>query len=244
MIEGLIFDLADVLYDATAWRRWLLQLLPRFGVPADYHTFYRAWDREYLVDVQCGRREFNEAFQAFLFSQGLSWGQIDEVEAASRIRRAECERDVRPLPCVAATLRQLSAAGLKLVVLTNAVVPAAELHKILERVGLADLFSAVWSSFDLEAVTPAAVCYQAAIDSLRLPARQAAYVGHQMVALAGAQRAGLRTVAFNHERAARADVYLERFADLPAALKTLKPAVFQPVAAAGAGRVRQAAGQR
>lgn len=241
MLQGLIFDMADVLYDATAWRRWLLQLLPRLGVSADYHTFYRAWDRDYLVEVQCGRREFHEAFQAFLFAQGLSWAQIDEVEAAAHIRRVELEREVRPLPCVAATLGQLCAAGLKLVVLTNAAVPAAELQKILERLGLADRFSAVWSSFDLEAAKPAAVCYQAALDSLRLPARQAAYVGHQSLALAGAQRVGLRTIAFNHEPAARADIYLQRFSDLPAALKAWKAAGLGPAAASAAGRSRQPA---
>lgn len=29
---GLLFDMGDVLYDATVWRRWLLQLLHKMGL--------------------------------------------------------------------------------------------------------------------------------------------------------------------------------------------------------------------
>src|SRR3981081_3849051 len=56
-VKGLVFDMDDVLYDATLWRRWLLQLLGRLGLKADYHTFYRTWDAEFLADVHRGRRE-------------------------------------------------------------------------------------------------------------------------------------------------------------------------------------------
>ena len=169
-LRGLIFDMADVLYDATVWRRWLLQLLARLGVHADYQAFYTAWDRDYLTEVHCGRREFNEAFQAFLFDRGLTWAQIDEVEAAGRIRREELDRNVRPFPCVTAALRQLAADGLALAVLTNAACPADGLQAKLNRLGLSDLFSAVWSSLDLEATKPDSKCYQAALESLQLPA--------------------------------------------------------------------------
>jgi FMN phosphatase YigB (HAD superfamily) len=234
MLRGLIFDMADVLYDATAWQRWLLQLLSRLGVQADYRTFYHAWDRYYLVDVQCGRREFNEAFQDFLLANGLTRGQIDEVEAACRIRRTELERDARPFPCVAATLRRLTDDGLSLAVLTNAACPAAELQAKLNHWGLGARFQSVWSSFDLEAAKPAAVCYQTALESLQLGAKQVAYVGHDARSLSGAARIGLRTIAINHESGARADIFVGGFGDLPTAIKpwrttqlsSPKPAVF------------------
>ncbi len=228
MLRGLIFDMADVLYDATAWRRWLLQLLSRLGVQADYRTFYQAWDREYLVDVQCGRREFNEAFQAFLFASGLTRGQIDEIEAACRIRRAELERDVRPFPCVPATLRQLTGDGLLLAVLTNAASPAADLQAKLDHWGLAGRFQAVWSSFDLRAAKPATICYQTTLESLKLSAKQVAYVGHDARALSGAAQVGLRTIAINHESGARADIFVASFGDLPTAIKPWRTTQLSP----------------
>ncbi len=41
MLQGLIFDAADVLYDASAWRRWLLQLVSRFGGAGRLRHFLR-----------------------------------------------------------------------------------------------------------------------------------------------------------------------------------------------------------
>ena len=118
-IRAVVFDMDDVLYDATLWRRWLLQLLARLGVKAEYRSFYRTWDAEYLIDVHRGRREYAEAFQAFLLAQGLSWAQIDEVEAASRVHSQELESGVRPLPGVAATINELAARS----VLSHLLVP-------------------------------------------------------------------------------------------------------------------------
>src|SRR3984957_16580482 len=83
-IRGLVFDFGDVLCDATAWRRWLLKLLARFGVAASYDDVYRTWERDYLDAVERGQRERGEAFQAWLLSFGLTHGQIDEIEAASQ----------------------------------------------------------------------------------------------------------------------------------------------------------------
>ena len=228
MLQGLIFDMAEVLYDATAWRRWLLQLLSRLGVQADYRTFYQAWDRDYLIEVQCGRREFNEAFKAFLLAAGLTSGQVDEIEAACRIRRLEFERDARPFPCVAAALRRLTDDGLSLVVSTNAACPATDLQAMLDRWGIGGRFAAVWSSFDLQAAMPASVCFQSALDSLKLSARRAAYIGHDSRSLKGAAQFGLKTIAINHAADARADLFVGGFGELPDAIKTWRTTLLSP----------------
>src|SRR5687768_3292479 len=67
-VRGLLFDMGDVLYDATLWRRWLLQILARMGVHATYRDFYRVWDHDYLRAVHRGERDYHEAFSAFLQS--------------------------------------------------------------------------------------------------------------------------------------------------------------------------------
>ncbi|HEV3137605.1 MAG TPA: HAD family hydrolase [Pirellulales bacterium] len=230
---GLVFDLDDVLYDATLWRRWLLRLVASLGVRASYASFYRLWDREYLVDVHCARREYDEAFQSFLLASNLSWAQIDEVEAASRIQRENLELNVRPLPGVVKTIARLVDLGLPLVALADAPYPAARLSQRLDRLGLANRFKTVLSSFDLEAAKPSAPCYQAALDALGLPAQDVTYVGHDAEDLEGAKAIGMRTVAFNYQRHARADFYLTRFEDLPA--------MFENGSALGANRASPAA---
>ncbi len=213
-VGGLIFDMADVLYDDTRWRRWLLRLVNQLGVRAEYADFFRVWDREYLVDVNCGRREVAEALQAFLLASGVSWAQVDEVEAASRIQRQSFELNVRPLPGVVSTIVQLCAWRLPLVAWADTTQTTAKLAERVERLSLANRFQAVLSSFDLECAQPSPQSYQAALDALGLSASQVVYVGHDAEHLAGAQAVGLRTVAFNFQRPARADHYLTRFEDL------------------------------
>lgn len=233
-IGGIIFDMADVLYDDTLWRRGLLRIVNRLGLRARYEEFYRTWDRDYLVDVYRGRREYAEALQSFLLAWGLSWAQVDEVEAASRIQRENLDRSLRPLPGVVKTILELSERGLPLLAWSDACQPAASLAKKLERLTLGNCFRAVLSSCDLQCAQPSPRCYQAAVDALGLAVDQALYVGHDAEHLAGAQAAGLRTVAFNFPPGARADYYLTQFEDL---LVLAKPGSILPPARSPQGAV-------
>jgi HAD superfamily hydrolase (TIGR01509 family) len=213
-VQGLLFDMGDVLYDATLWRRWLLQLLTRLGLHTNYRSFFYLWDHEYVADVYRGRRDFCEAFQTFLLAAGLSRGQIDEVHAACKARRCQWEATARPLPGVKATLPKLRAAGLTLGVLSDSEHPGPELAGQLDRMGMAGMFAAVVSSRDLGRTKPEAHCYESALAAMRLDARQTAFVGHDAEELAGAARAGMQTIAFNFDQEALADVYLTRFDEL------------------------------
>jgi HAD superfamily hydrolase (TIGR01509 family) len=213
-IRGLIFDFGDVLCDATVWRRWLLQLLGRFGVTASYEEVYRTWERDYLDAVERGQRERGEAFQAWLLSFGLTHGQIDEIEAASQARRRQLAADLRPLPGVRATLSRLKARRLQLAVLCDSDYPATRLAEQLRHMGLAETLPIVISSFDLERTKPDPFCYQAALAALQLPADQVAYVGHDPEELAGARAIGMPTVAFNFAPNADADAFVTHFNEL------------------------------
>jgi HAD superfamily hydrolase (TIGR01509 family) len=213
-LRGLLFDLDDVLYDDTVWRRWLLRLLTRMGLATHYHSFFRLWQDEHLDAVHRGRCEFEQAFRTFLRSAGMSPGQIDEVQAASQARRLELDASARPLPGVRATVSRLHGAGLVLGVVCNSEKTAAELKSRLAGWGMTNYFRTVVSSIDLGQTKPAAVCYRTALTAMNIPAAEAAFVGHDTVELAGARRAGLKTVAFNYDADAMADAYLERFDEL------------------------------
>lgn len=213
-VQGLVFDMGDVLYDATVWRRWLLQLLHRMGLHTQYRAFYKVWDCDFLDDVHCGRREYGEAFQAFLLSSGLSRGQIDEVEAASQARKRTLEGNTRPFPGVRGTLERLHNAGMLLAVLSDSESRAEDLRSRMARLGIGRYFSATVSSIDLERTKPDPACYLAALGELGLTAAQAAFVGHDIEELDGARAVGMRTLAFNYETGVTADRYLSRFEDL------------------------------
>jgi len=213
-IRGLLFDMGDVLYDATLWRRWLLNLLGRLGVHTHYRAFYSVWDQEFLDDVHRGRREYDEAFQAFLRTIGLSQGQIDEIIAASNARCRELAASLRPFSGVRPTIEKLKAAGFVLGVLSDSEAPAAQLQQRFIKLGLAGCFSTVVSSVELGCTKPDPRCYQRALDAMNLPPRQVAFVGHDAEELQGAAAVGIPTIAFNYEPGAEADVFIERFDDL------------------------------
>lgn len=213
-VRGLLFDTGDVLYDATVWRRWLLQLLRRIGLYTNYRSFYHIWDHDFLVDVNCGRRPFHEAFQAFLLSAGLSRGQIDEIQAACKARRNEWESTARPLPGVKSTLGKLHAAGIVMGVVWDSEHTTSELLQRLERCGIGSFLPTVVSSLDLGHVKPEPICYLTALRAMNLAAEEVAYVGHDTGDLAGAAQVGMQTIAFNFDHDAQADVFLSRFEEL------------------------------
>lgn len=213
-VQGLLFEMDDVLHDATAWRRWLLQLLARMGLNTRYRSFFRVWDDEYLNDVHCGRREMGEAFRSFLLSAGLTHAQIDEVVAAGQARKRHLDATLRPLPGVRTTIARLAERGVVLGVLTDSDRGGDELRQTLARLGLGERFSVVLSSLDLERTKPDAFCYRSALGLMGLEARQVAFVGHSADDLNGARRAGLRTVAFHRATGVTAGHHLNRFDEL------------------------------
>ncbi len=227
-IRGVLFDMCNVLYDNTVWRRWVLQLLSHLGLHANYRCFFRVWDRDYLDDVHRGRRGFGEAFEAFLRSVGLTPGQIDEVNAACQTRRRHLEASARPLPGVKSTLTRLHQRGIVLGAICNSEHPAGVLQERLDRFGIGELFVTVVSSIELRRTIPDAAGYRAALEAMGLPAEQVAFVGHDTAELAGATAVGMPTVAFNFDPDAQADVRLGRFEELLEAVGTS-----QPFAAAG-----------
>jgi HAD superfamily hydrolase (TIGR01509 family) len=184
------------------------------GLHTNYRSFYRLWDREFLVEVHRGRCEFCVAFRSFLRAAGLTRAQIDEVEAACQARRRSWEAKVRPLPGVKATLARLHQAGLALGALTDSEYTAAVLQERLERMGLGGLLETVVSSFDLGHTRPAPLCYHTALAALKRSAADVAFVGHDSEELEGAALVGMPTIAFNFAADARADVFIARFDEL------------------------------
>ncbi len=212
--RALLFEIDNVLHDATLWQRWLWQLLTRLGMQRDFHSFCTIWQRGYMHDVYCGGRELASAMRAFLTDCGLTTGQIDEVEASSSARRREFCDAVRPLPGVVKTISQLAGSGITLGVLANSECGADELRGRLDRLGLAGRFQFLFSSRDLGHAMPEGACYQAAIDTLRMPSHCVALVSCQHDELAGAASAGMRTVALNVATFSRPDFAVQRFEDL------------------------------
>jgi HAD superfamily hydrolase (TIGR01509 family) len=214
LARGVLFDMGDVLFDATAWRRWLLGLLNRLGMHAQYRPLFHIWDVDYLDAVHRGECSYSSAFREFLGAVGLSRGQIEEVCAASQARKREVESTILPLPGVRSTLSDLRRRGYVLGVLSDSESSSDEISLRLDTIGLGGRFSTIVSSCDLGRTKPDPMTYQTALDKMGLAANETIFVGHDQDELGGATRVGMRTVAFNFDRAVAADVAIGRFDEL------------------------------
>jgi HAD superfamily hydrolase (TIGR01509 family) len=217
--QAVLFEFDNILYDATAWHRWLSQALRRMQVAGDYETFVARWEQNGQREIRSGRRMFAEAFADFLRECGLSVGQASEIEAASQPRRKRFLAEIRPLPHVRGTLDRLSEQGLTLGLLADSEFSAAEIEQQLKRLGLGSCFSLVLSSVDLGVTKADAEGYATALEQLGLTAERVAFVGNQSDHLSVAARLGMSTIAFNYDDRATADIYLSRFDELARFLK-------------------------
>lgn len=213
-VEGVVFDMGDVLFDATAWRRWLLKILRRMGLQAGYRSLFNLWDRDYLDAVHRGDREYAEAFMSFLQDAGMSSAQIDEVVTASQQIKRQLESEVRLFPGVGETLNKLRTQGLRLGVLSDSESSAERLRQGLNNLGVGEFLACIVSSSELRRTKPHPLGYQTAMERLSLVPQRTVFVGHDAEELRGARRCGMKTIAFNYDRDASADCRISGFCDL------------------------------
>ncbi len=213
-IQGVVFEPCGVLYDDSAWRRWLWQLAARMGLCCQYTPFFRVWECEFQDAVWSGETDFWQALAAFLRSAGMSRPDIDEVIAASRGKFRRFEQDTRLFPDVQWTLHQLRAGGIELAAITHQRVGETKVGERLNQVGIEKLVTRVLSRQSAEPSTRLADWQQRSLEALPGAAAGWAFVGRRQAGLSLARQMGLLTVAFNHDADADAEVYIEQFSQL------------------------------
>ena len=213
-IQGWIFELHNVLYDATAWRRWLLQLLMKMGLYSHYEVFFRVWDQEFAPDVYTGHRSFRQAIEAMLVASGMTTAQIQEVIPALRAQRKRLSVDQRAIPGVVETLRTLSTTGNRLAVSADTELSGDALRQQLQKLGPDPLLNTVVTSRDVGQAKPDPEGYTAVLAAMQLPSDAVVFVGHDPDHIAGAHQLGLRTVALDCPPTVEATWHIERFSEL------------------------------
>lgn len=213
MLNGLIFDNGDILFDASQWRRWLVQHLAEYEIHLTYEGLVQKWE-EHLVDVYLGREDYWSAFRQMLSSLGMKSTDVRTSMVAARFMGQQLAADRKPMSGVPATLAKLTELRIRLAVLSDSESGRAGVTAILEQLGIAHHFDAVLSSSDLGITKPDPSAYHAAVTALGLHAGTCGFVGHDHEELEGAMHAGLFAIAFNSECDVPADMYVESFNQL------------------------------
>jgi putative hydrolase of the HAD superfamily len=211
LYRAIVFDMGDIFFDATPWRRAITAHLQQQGVAIDYPAFCRRWEDK-LVAVYLGRRPYWEAFRELMADLGLTQEKIDAALEFAKKRAAGVEHVL--FDGVAETLAKLKARGVKLAVLSDSESSETHVRSRLAKLGIEQYFDAVVTSIDLGHVKPEPEAFAAALDRLNASAAETLFVGHDTDELDGAAQCGLATVAFNDEPAATADRHIGTFLHL------------------------------
>ena len=218
--RGVVFELGDVLHDATLWRRRLCRLCTTMRLHAPYPDFLATWDRDYLPALHRGRTGFRSALRLFLTQAGLRPAQVDEATAAAVAERRALDEQDRPFPMVRTAVDRLRSAGYGLVVFANGSRRGPEVDAQLQQLGLSGRFAAVLSSADAGAAFPDPAAYRAALAAIGLPAARTAVFSATAAGAAGAAAVRCPTVAYSHVGETAADIVIDSFAELPGRLES------------------------
>ena len=212
-IKALIFDVGDILFDATAWRRWLAEELVRRGKDVTYAQLVAAWEG-LLFDVYKGQAEYWDAFTKLMQHFGVVQPDIAEIVKLAKQKGQSVQQERTPMPQVPETLRQLHEAGITLVALSDTESGETGVRKILDQLGIQQYFTAVAASFDIGHAKPEPEAFDHAIQATGFPKSQCGFVAHDIDELEGAQKHDLFAIGYNFHPDAPADKYIEHFSEL------------------------------
>lgn len=208
-VQALLFDAGDILYHRPHGNRSFQAFLAEIGlagkeIPKGEKLKLRALAFE-------GSISQGDYKQAVLRLYGVTDPVL--VERGSRAVE-EDENGIHFFKGVRQTLKAIKNKGYLLGVITDTANPIHVKLNWFERGGIGHVWDSIISSQDLGIQKPAPEIYKAALQQLNLSAYQTAFIGHDVEELDGAHTVGMKTIAFNYDRKARADFYIDQFSDL------------------------------
>lgn len=208
-IRALIFDAGDILYFRPQRGAGFANFLKELGLEMSPNHAQQKKAIEYQAyRGQISHDEYREAVVALY--------DIEQPEQIARGKQALVDDDdnVAFFEGVPETLRALKEQGFLLAIVTDTANSISAKLGWFERGGFGHVWDAIISSMDIGTRKPDARIYQAALKQLGLTPDQAIFVGHRASELAGARAVGMQTVAFNYDKDAKADCFIEKFSDL------------------------------
>lgn len=207
MIKGIFFDAAGVFYYRTEGTGAFVKgLLAELGYPTELSAENEARKKAMRVQATEGRISHDVYWDQVLRMYGVS-----DAERRAMLRKHILDRanDVIPHPGGKAAMAGLHARGFILGIVTDTIYPVEWKMAWLAKVGVAEFIDVVACSTVVGAHKPEPAIYLNALQQARLVPTEAAFVGHDARELAGARRAGMVTVAVNHDPDAQADYYAD-----------------------------------
>ncbi len=211
-IRGIIFDMGDILYDASIWRKWLCGKLNEHSIVVDYTGFIQKWE-ELLIDVYEGKANYWNRFTDLLDYYGLPKREQEKLIPLAKQKALDVQKERRLFEGVQDTLKTLKTKA-KLAVLSDNESGELKVRSILNDLDIEDYFASVVTSADIGFAKPNPEAYKITAGKLGLLLENCAFVGHDVDELEGAIDAGLFAIAYNAENDVPAHKKIEHFSEL------------------------------
>lgn len=208
-IRALIFDAGDILYFRPERGNGFATFLKELGLEVSPNHAQQKKEIEYQAyRGQITHDEYRERV--------VSLYGVTQPEQVARGKQALIDDDanVAFFEGVPETLCALKEQGFLLAIVTDTANSISTKLSWFERGGFGHVWDSIISSMDIGTRKPDPQIYQAALQQLGLNPSQAVFVGHRVSELEGARAVGMQTIAFNYDKDACADFFIEKFSDL------------------------------
>jgi putative hydrolase of the HAD superfamily len=208
-IRALIFDAGDILYFRPQRGSGFVSFLKELGL--EISPTHNQQKKEIEYRAYRGQITHDEYRESVVRMYGIT-----EPEQLARGKQALIDDDanVAFFDGVPETLLALKEQGYLLGIVTDTANSISAKLSWFERGGFGHVWDSIISSMDIGTRKPDPKIYQAALQQLGLTPDQAIFVGHRVSELDGARTVGMQTVAFNYDKRACADHFIDKFSDL------------------------------
>lgn len=208
-VRALLFDAGDILYFRPERGQKFQAFLKESGLAEK--------------KIPAGERDAlkQQAFQGLISQEQFREAElrlygVDTPEQIERGKKAmeEDDNNIQFFNGVKETLIALKDEGYLLGIITDSANSLSVKLRWFENGGFVHVWDSIISSQELGVQKPDPAIYAAALQQLGLSACQAVFIGHDVDELEGARTAGMKTIAFNFGKRAKAEFYINEFSDL------------------------------
>jgi HAD superfamily hydrolase (TIGR01549 family)/HAD superfamily hydrolase (TIGR01509 family) len=208
-IKAFLFDAGDILYYRPRKEHRFLDYLRELGLAEKWKDL--PGKKDLTRQAYTGQISHEDFHMGYLSLLGIN--DPEEVKRGLKIL-AEENIEVEFFDGVKETLLALKESGYLLGIITNTANSISNKLSWFESGGFGNVWDSIISSMEIGVIKPYPEIYHAALQQLGLASDEAVFVGHKISELDGARAAGIPTIAFNFDKGAVADHYINEFSEL------------------------------
>jgi putative hydrolase of the HAD superfamily len=208
-IRAFLFDAGDVLYYRPKKKQDFATFLQKIGVD---DSKKRSAEKEALTrQAFKGQIDQDQFFSSYLTLFGINEPHL--IGEGKRVLQGE-NSDIKFFKGVRDTLLELKRDGYLLGIITDTANSVQTKLQWFELGGFGHVWDSIISSKEVGMEKPDPGMYNAALEQLGISADQAVFVGHRKSELDGAKAVGIKTIGFNFDEGAQADICITSFVEL------------------------------